>query len=310
VVALNDVVGDMEQLLRRTLGEHIELNVSGAAGLWPITADPGQLEQVLVNLAVNARDAMPSGGTLAIETTNVEVDEDYASGRPGLTPGRYVRLRVSDTGTGMDPVVVQHAFEPFFTTKPKGEGTGLGLATIYGVVTQAGGQAQIYSEPGVGTTLTTLWPATDEEASRPTERRERPERRRGTETILVVEDEAAIREVAERVLVRNGYRVMTAANGPEAVEMAGRVADPIHLLLTDVVMPQMAGREVAERVTALRPGIGVLYMTGYAEPVVGTGGTLGPGALLVEKPFTQSDLLARVREALGTATDNPPGQFP
>jgi signal transduction histidine kinase/CheY-like chemotaxis protein len=309
ILALNDIVGDMEQLLRRTLGKHIVLSVAGADDLWLITADAGQLEQVLVNLAVNSQDAMPTGGTLAIDTANVEVDQDYVSGHPGLSPGRYVRLRVSDTGTGMDPAVVRHAFEPFFTTKPKGEGTGLGLATIYGIVTQCGGRAQIYSELGIGTTFTALFPAADQSVTRSPRERVGAEGSGGTETILIVEDETAVRDVAERILLRGGYRVLSAANGLEALEIVGLNEDRIDLLLTDVVMPKMGGREVAARVRAIRPSMRVLFMSGYAEAVLGPRGTLDPGVLLVEKPFTSPVLLARVREALGAAAGDSPTQW-
>jgi CheY-like chemotaxis protein len=301
---LDDVVGAMEQLLRRTLGEHIELIVAAATDLWAVTADSGQLEQVLVNLAVNARDAMRSGGTLAIDTANVEVDVDYAATRSELTPGRYVRLRVSDTGTGMSPEVLRHAFEPFYTTKPQGEGTGLGLATIYGIVTQAGGYAQVYSEPGVGTTFTALLPATDGEAPIHVAETEAILQLTGTETILVVEDEDAMREVAERVLVGHGYRVMTASNGLEAVAIVRRCQEDIDLLVTDVVMPKMAGREAAAAINALRPGIRVLYMSGYAQPVLSPAGVLDPGVVLVEKPFTAPLLLAKVREALSRSVND------
>jgi len=219
VMNLNDAVRDTRNLLRRSLGEHIELSIVLEEKLWSVMTDPGQMEQILVNLAVNARDAMPEGGTLLIETANVEVDESYASARPGLTPGRYVRLRVSDDGVGMDPRTLEHAFEPFFTTKPKGEGTGLGLATIYGIVTQAGGHARLYSEPGLGTTCTVMLPATEQDASRRSVSDTHDIFGKG-EMVLVVEDEDGIREVARRILARRGYEVMTAASGPDAVELA------------------------------------------------------------------------------------------
>jgi PAS domain S-box-containing protein len=294
---LNEVLEGVEPLLRRTLGEHIELRVDPSANLWPVVADPGQVEQVLVNLAVNARDAMPGGGTLSIDTTNIVVDVDYAAARPPLAPGRYVRVRVSDSGTGMTADVLDHAFEPFFTTKPKGEGTGLGLATVYGIITQAGGHVQIYSEAGLGTTFTALLPATDQ----PVERIERPAQAlgvHGDKTVLVVEDEDAMREVTRRILDRNGYTVLLAASGAEAVRLAERHPGDIDVLLTDVVMPQMLGKEVAERVTELRPEARVLYMSGYAHPVLTSQGTLDEGVVLVEKPFTEATLLARVRQVI------------
>jgi PAS domain S-box-containing protein len=301
VLDLNSVVADVEQLLRRSLGEHVQLSTTAGPGLWPVLADAGQLEQVLVNLAVNGRDAMPRGGTLSIETDNLEVDADYASSRPGLSPGRYVRLRVSDTGVGMERAVVERAFEPFFTTKPKGEGTGLGLATIYGVLTQAGGYVQIYSEPGLGTTVTALLPATDRSVSSNGHAPAALAQPADGTTVLVVEDEEAIREVARRILSRNGYRVITAGSGAEALEVAASYADSIDLLLTDVVMPQMLGKEVAERVGALRPGIRVLFMSGYAQNILGVQGALSPEVVLVEKPFTERALLAKVARVLDHA---------
>jgi PAS domain S-box-containing protein len=296
VVSLNDVVTETEQLLRRTLGEHIDLTRVLSVEPWPIVADPGQMEQVLVNLAVNARDAMPTGGSLVIETANVEVDESYAATRPGLRPGRYVRLRVSDTGGGMDQLTLEHAFEPFFTTKPKGQGTGLGLATVYGIVTQSGGHAQLYSESGVGTTCSIMLPATKQEAelSAPAETHEDG----NGELVLLVEDEDGIREVARRILERHGYRVITAGDGYEAIELARDHEGPIELLITDVIMPHMLGKEVAERVLELRPGTRIMYMSGYAEPILGAGEAIPAGMVLLEKPFTEHLLLTKAREAL------------
>src|SRR5450755_1621957 len=215
VLSLNDIITGLEQLLRRTLGEHIDLNITPVGGLWPVMADAGQLEQVLVNLAVNARDAMPGGGMLTIDTANITVDEAYADSRPGLKPGRYARLRVSDTGAGMPPEVLARVFEPFFTTKPKGKGTGLGLATFYGIITGAGGHAQIYSEPGIGTTITGLLPATGNKASRAARPQAAAPRGRG-ETILLVEDEASLQELASRILTRSGYQVRAARTALEA----------------------------------------------------------------------------------------------
>jgi two-component system, cell cycle sensor histidine kinase and response regulator CckA len=299
VLNLNGIVTEIEQLLRRTLGEHIQLRTDLGAGLWPVLADPGQLEQVLVNLAVNARDAMPGGGTLVIDTDNLAADDDYVATHHGVKPGRYVRMRVSDTGAGMPKHVLDRVFEPFFTTKPKGEGTGLGLATVYGIITQADGQVRIYSEPGHGTTVSALLPATDQPPSATAEASPARQHRRGGETVLVVEDEDALREVTSRILVRNGYHVLAAVGGNAAVELAAAHGGDIDLLLTDVIMPKMLGKEVASRLAALKPGIRTLYMSGYAHPVLTSQGTLDPGVILVEKPFTASGLLAKIDEVLG-----------
>ena len=297
LLIVNDVVNEVEQLLRRTIGEHVELEISAGQDLWGVLADKGQIEQVLVNLAVNARDAMPNGGKLSIETTNVMVDETYAISNPGVQPGRHMRLRVSDTGAGMDSEVLQRAFEPFFTTKPKGEGSGLGLATVYGIVSQSGGVAHIYSEPNMGMTFTALLPAA-EGFTRAADQHTEHHAPGGGEAILVVEDEEGMREVTQRILARNGYQVLTASNGPAAITLATDHDGDIDLLITDVVMPKMLGKEVAERISALRPEVRVLFMSGYAQPVLGAHGTLEEGVTLVEKPFSERTLLARVREVL------------
>jgi PAS domain S-box-containing protein len=297
VLDLNAVVRDVEQLLRRSIGAHVQLVISLAPELWEVFADPGQIEQVLLNLAVNARDAMPGGGKLTIDTANVTVDEGHATLRPALTPGRHVRIRVSDNGQGMRQDVLERAFEPFFTTKPKGEGSGLGLATVYGIISQAGGYAQIYSEPGLGTTFTALLPATEDvrpQVDKPAERAHG----RSSETVLVVEDEDAMREVTRRILSRNGHTVLVAASGEEAISIAAGHQGDIDLLLTDVIMPHMLGMEVAERITAIRPAIRVLYMSGYAQPVLASHGTLAEGVSLIEKPFSAIELLTKTRDIL------------
>jgi signal transduction histidine kinase/CheY-like chemotaxis protein len=297
VLNLNEVIAGLQELLRRTLGEHINLIVTPADDLWRVKADAGQLEQVLVNLAVNARDAMPGGGKLTIDTANITVDEAYAEGRPGLASGRYTRLRVSDTGTGIPPEVLARVFEPFFSTKPKGKGTGLGLATFYGIITGAGGHAQIYSEPGLGTVVTGLLPATSEEAARSGGPPAAAPRGRG-ETILLVEDEASLKDLASRILTKNGYHVRAARTAAEAPGIAGDAGQPIDLLLTDVVMPEMLGNEVARRVRAVRPALPVLYMSGYAQPILETHGTFASQIDLLEKPFSETTLLTRVRRAI------------
>jgi CheY-like chemotaxis protein/anti-sigma regulatory factor (Ser/Thr protein kinase) len=270
-------------MLRRSIGEHITLIVRPGANLPPVTCDPGQIEQLLVNLALNARDAMPSGGNLVIDT---ETHDDK------------LRMRVSDSGRGMAPDVVEHAFEPFFTTKASGEGTGLGLATVYGIVTQAGGEVSIASSPGLGTTVTVLLPAaSDPSLPAPVSPSPAPTRGCG-ETLLVVEDEAALRDVAGRILSGAGYRVLSAECGPEALALAARHEGAIDLLVSDVIMPGMLGKDLAERLCVARPDTRVLYMSGYAQPILHSHGTLDPGVALLEKPFTANDLLTAVRRRL------------
>lgn len=296
VVDVNRVVEDVEQLLRRTLGEHIELRSSLAEDLYPVLIDPGQVEQVLVNLAVNARDAMPNGGVLTIDTANVEVDEQYASSRAELTAGPHMRLRVSDTGVGMTTDVLEQAFDPFFTTKPAGQGTGLGLATVYGIVKQAGGYAQVYSEQGVGTTFTALLPASDRPLEQPGS--SPGAERAGGQTVLLVEDERALREVTRRILASGGYRVIAAANGPEALVVAAEQAGAIDLLLTDVIMPQMAGTQLAKEMQELRPSLRVVFMSGFAQPILDSSELLEDGVELIDKPFSAPELLMKIEEVL------------
>jgi CheY-like chemotaxis protein len=296
VLDLNDVVTSVEQLLARTLGEHIELITDLAGGLEPVLADPGQIEQVLVNLAVNARDAMPRGGKLTIQTTNTIIDP-AAAGQAGLAPGRYVAVKVTDTGTGIPKDVLDRVFEPFFTTKPKGQGTGLGLATVYGIITQAGGGVRIYSEPGIGTVLTALLPVTDQAAPATPAQPTAPQRGHG-ETILVVEDEPAMREVTRRILARNGYSVVAAGSGHDALQAVTSQLEHIDLLLTDVVMPRMQGRELAEKIRILRPEVRVVFMSGYTQGLLSQQGVLEPSVHLIEKPFTETTLLTKLHEVL------------
>ncbi|MGA2519479.1 MAG: PAS domain S-box protein [Acidimicrobiales bacterium] len=297
IVDLSDVVRGVEALLRRAVGEDVDVVASFAPDLRPVMADPGKIEQVLVNLAVNARDAMPGGGTLCIDTSNVVIDADHTVERPGARLGPHVRMRVSDTGVGMERDVMERAFEPFFTTKPSGVGTGLGLATVYGIISQAGGDTQIYSEPGIGTSVSVLLPATDAEASVLFEEASDVGAARG-ETVLVVEDEEAMRALTVRILLGHGYRVIAAGSGSDALIAAADHAGVIDLLLTDVVMPQMLGKEVAQRIVALRPGVRVMFMSGYAQPVLSSRGTLDPEVTLLGKPFTKAVLLATVRDVL------------
>ena len=304
VLDLNQVIADVEQLLRRSLGEHIALSTRLADGLPRITADPGQMEQVLVNLAVNARDAMPTGGQLTIETGTVDIDEGYAADQPWLDAGRYARIAVGDTGTGMAKEVIDRAFEPFYTTKPSGEGTGLGLATVYGIITQARGIVQVYSEPGLGTTVVILLPVTDEPGTPAPVPPELPGDggRGGGETILVVEDEPALRDLAGRILDNAGYRVLLADGGTAALELAAQHRGGIDLLLTDVIMPGILGKELAERLLAADPRVRVLFMSGYAHPILASRGTLDPGVTLIEKPFGKIELLTAVRRQLDVAS--------
>jgi CheY-like chemotaxis protein len=297
VLDLDQVISGVTEMLRRTLGEHIEVTTSSAGGLWPVLADPGQMEQVLMNLAVNARDAMPGGGVLTIETSNVTVDADFIAGGSQAQPGRNVRLQVSDGGCGMPPDVIEHAFDAFFTTKPAGAGTGLGLATVYGIIAQAGGHIQIYSEPGAGTVFSIMLPVTAEAAMAVSEHVPHQRSSRG-ETILVVEDEDALREVARRIFTRNGYRVITAASGPEAIQIVRAHHGDIHLLVTDVVMPHMLGKEVSEQIRAIKPRIEVLFMSGYALRVLTSQGMLDPDVALVKKPFTEVELMGTAAQIL------------
>jgi PAS domain S-box-containing protein len=297
VLDLGEVIGELDKLLRRVLGEHVELETRLADGLWHVEADPGQVEQVLVNLAVNARDAMPGGGQLLVETANVELDEESATLHGELPVGRYVRLAVSDTGVGMDAEVARHVFEPFFTTKPKGEGTGLGLATVYGIVSEAGGSVQLYSEPGVGTTVRAYLPVTTGE---PDAHEDQPVARTKShgECVLVVEDEDGVRRLTERILAKAGYRILTAPSGREALELCANAETQVDLLLTDVVMPEMLGPELAERATTVRPGLRVLYMSGYSHQMLARREVAEHDVAFVEKPFTSETLLAGVRAAL------------
>jgi signal transduction histidine kinase len=303
VLDLNEVLRDAERLLRRVLGEDVDVAVHPAEGLWPVRADPSQLHQVLLNLAVNARDAMPQGGKLTLETSNVELDETYVAAHEGVRPGPHVVLAVSDSGQGLSPEARAHLFEPFFTTKPAGAGTGLGLATVYGIVKQAGGHVWVYSEPGRGTTFKIYLPCDSgvAEAREPLEPAAGPRTQSGTETVLVVEDDPMVRGLAVRALAAAGYRVLEAARGPGALELAATEAAPIHLLVTDVVMPDMSGPQLAEALRASRPDVRVLYMSGYTENTVVHRGVLDPGVQLLSKPFTPSELQEKVRQVLDAA---------
>lgn len=305
IINLNGVVGEIGKLLPPLLGENIDLAMVLDPSLGCVKADPGQIEQVILNLAVNARDAMPKGGRLAVETSNVELDEDYARAHPPLTTGHYVMLVVSDTGTGMDPETQAHIFEPFFTTKERGKGTGLGLATVYGIVKQSGGFIWVYSEPGHGATFRIYLPLAmaPAETVTPVDKSDTPPV--GTETILIAEDENGVREVAREFLTMSGYNVLEAKDGAEAMEIVKRYPGPIHLLVTDRMMPGMSGPELAAKVLALQSEIKVIYMSGYSEFTAYPKGELDPDAVALQKPFTRDALVRSVRDVLdGRAKPN------
>jgi two-component system cell cycle sensor histidine kinase/response regulator CckA len=299
VVDLNAVVAAMERMLRRLIGEHIEIELDLAPGLGRVRADRGQLEQVIVNLAVNARDAMEEGGRLTIQTTNAELDEYApAEGDRGPARGPHVMLAVRDTGHGMDEATRARVFEPFFTTKGPGKGTGLGLSTVYGIIAQSGGHLRLDSAPGVGSTFAVYLPLVEDEVTKEAEPLTRAGELTGSETLLLAEDDDGVRALADLVLSRYGYRVLAARDGLEALRIAERHSKPIDLLLTDVVMPRMKGPELAEALGVVRPGIRVLYMSGYADA------TMLPDAAslaVVPKPFSEETLVRMVREALDTS---------
>ncbi|MEW5957487.1 MAG: PAS domain S-box protein [Chloroflexota bacterium] len=296
---LNEVVTNTEQMLQRLIGEDIDLTTKLEPALGQVKADAGQIEQIILNLAVNARDAMPRGGKLTIETANVELDTGYAGQHAGAEPDPYVMLAVSDTGIGMDAATQARIFEPFFTTKERDQGTGLGLAMVYGIVKQSGGDIWVYSEPGLGTTFKIYLPRLDEttplletpldlSADIPT----------GTETVLLVEDEESVRTLARRILEMSGYTVLEAEHGGEALLLDAHRQGPIHLLLTDVIMPHMGGQELAERLVALHPEMKVLYVSGYTDQAIAHHGVLDPGLFFLQKPFSPNALARKVREVL------------
>jgi PAS domain S-box-containing protein len=295
---LNLVVADAEKMFGRLIGEDIEFITRLSPAVGEVMADPGQLHQVLMNLAVNARDSMPGGGKLVIETKNVTVDRDLAAQHPGLAPGSYVYLGVADTGTGMSTEVKQHLFEPFFTTKEVGRGTGLGLATVYGIVRQSGGWIGVTSELGQGTTFHIYLPRIGTDVAAQPGTGGPGTAPRGTETVLVVEDQDAVRRLIGTILEGYGYRVLQVANGPDAIALAGQHPETIHLLLTDVVLPLMNGRVLADQLMAARPGIKVLFVSGYTEETIGNHGVLESGLTYLPKPFKPEALAAKVREAL------------
>ena len=300
VVSLNAVVESLQKILRRVLGEDVDLATTPGRDLGAVRADVGQLEQVLMNLAVNARDAMPTGGKLTIETDNVEHDPAFARGKGAAAVRQFVMLAVTDTGVGMDEATKARVFEPFFTTKAPGKGTGLGLATVYGIVQQSGGFIWVYSEPGHGTTFKIYLPRVDAPAESAVVAAVGPVAR-GTETVLLAEDSAAVRAVARQVLERQGYTVLEAPDGELALHLAQRHAGPIHLLLTDVVMPGMSGRQLADRLVPARPDMKVLYASGYTDDSVVRHGVLEEGTPYLQKPFTPESLARKVRDVLDSS---------
>ena len=299
VLNINNVLIDMDKMLRRTIGEHIELVTVTAPDLGSVKADPSQFEQVLVNLAINARDAMPNGGKLILETSNVLFDSDYIHRHADISPGNYVMVAVSDTGCGMQPEIRERIFEPFFTTKGRSGGTGLGLSTVHGIIKESRGYILVYSEPNKGTTFKIYLPRIEEEAIAPPPRDDMGYLPKGDETVLLVEDEASVRNLAAHVLREQGYIVLEAANGIEALNVVhDRAAEEIHLLLTDVVMPQMGGRELAEKLKTMRPNTKILFTSGYPDSTIIYQGLLDPDVDFIAKPLSPSTLARKVREVL------------
>ena len=301
VLDLNASVANMEKMLRRIVGEDIELEVRAADELHLVRADPSQVDQLIMNLVVNARDAMPEGGKLTVETCNAELTREYSGLHIGVQPGHYAMLAVSDTGMGMDAATRSRIFEPFFTTKDPGKGTGLGLSIVYGIVKQSGGDIFVYSEPGLGTSFKVFLPMVAGEANRKSARTHQMHPAVGGESILLVEDEDQVRNLTRVMLKREGYRVLEAASGDEALALIGNRRERIDLLLTDIVMPRMRGTELAKEARALRPKLKVLYMSGYTDTSVVSRGAIEPGAPFIQKPFSALDLYEKVRQCLGNA---------
>jgi len=296
----NSVLSNTQRMLQRLIGEDIQLVLNLSKDTGNMRADPQHIEQAIVNLAVNARDAMPSGGRITIETANAHLDENYTRTHLGMHPGDFVMIAMSDTGHGMDSETRRHIFEPFFTTKERGKGTGLGLATVYGMVKQSGGDIWVYSELGKGTTFKLYFPRVSDPVSESADGDANQPKALGSETVLVVEDEKAVRDLTVKMMRQLGYNVLAAANGEEAIEIGRSHTGHIALLLTDVVMPNMSGRQVADLLLASRPGIRVLYLSGYTENTVVHHGVLEEGVSFLPKPFSREALGKKVREILGS----------
>ncbi len=298
IINLNDVVRNLEKMLRRILGEDIEFHADLDDGLGNVHADPAQIEQIIMNLVVNARDAMPEGGILTIETYNVDLDANYARTHMGVEPGPYVMLSVSDTGVGMDEETISHIYEPFFSTKKEGMGTGLGLSMVYGIVRQNKGTIWVYSEPGKGTTFKIYLPRAEKAVDPITEHAQETVNLQGNETILLVEDEEAVRKLARRCLEENGYTVIVASNGEEALRLIQQSQPQIDLMVTDVIMPGMSGKELYEQLSRLMPGLRVLYVSGYTDNAIVHYGVLEPGTNFLQKPFKPDALIKKIRQTL------------
>ena len=298
VLNLNGVVDNLTKMLIHLIGEHVELKTILSPDLWNIKSDPTQIEQIVVNLAVNARDAMPDGGKLIIETSNVVLDENYVSTHLETSPGDFIMLAVYDTGQGMSKTVTSHIFEPFFTTKDIGKGTGLGLSTVYGIVKQSGGSIWVYSEEGFGTTFKIYLPRTIDPLDEITGAATATELPGGDETILVAEDDERVRELVSQILTANGYKILEAKDGQEAIQVSNRHFGDIHLLLTDVIMPVMTGKILFEQIKQARPGIKVMFMSGYTADMIGLQMIKAADLPLLQKPFNAGELLNKVRDIL------------
>jgi two-component system cell cycle sensor histidine kinase/response regulator CckA len=298
VLDLNGVVEDMDRMLQRIIGEDIELQTILTPDLWKVRVDPTQIEQVIVNLAVNARDAMPDGGRLLIETSNVVFDQHYVARHLEIEPGEQVLLAISDTGVGMSGEIKERIFEPFFTTKERGKGTGLGLATVFGIVKQNGGNIWCYSEEGIGTTFKVYLPRCTEEGDEPSSSQTKRDVPLGSEVILLVEDEEEVRDLAQRILQRQGYIVLGAECGGQALELAATPTGPIQMVLTDVVLPDMSGKQLTDQLAESRPHLEALYMSGYTDETIARHGVLKPGIAFLQKPFSAIDLARKVRRVL------------